>query len=63
MPHIKLGDEVILRTHPGIRWTVSYVEGNKIYCYNLEPTHRSSIVVDVSLLAHDHEGDEEEDNP
>lgn len=57
MPRIILGEDVVLKSHPGIRWTVSFVEGNKIYCYNIEQNHRASIVVDVSLIDHYIAGD------
>ena len=51
MTHIKTGDEVALKAHPHIKWTVSYVEGNKIYCYRVdEKSGVASIVVDASLL-------------
>lgn len=51
MAHIKAGDEVVLKAHPQIKWVVSYVEGNKIYCYSITENDRvASIVVDTTLL-------------
>ncbi len=47
---ISLGDIVKVKGHT-TRWTVSYVEGNKIYCYHeSQHGHYSSIVIDVSML-------------
>lgn len=51
MTHIKNGDEVALKAHPHVKWVVSYVEGNKIYCYRMdEKGGVASIVADASLL-------------
>ena len=48
---ITLGSEVILKTRLTITWTVSCIEGNKIYCYRAGHDQQiSSIVADVAML-------------
>ena len=47
---ITLGSEVILKARLAITWTVSYIEGTKLYCYRAGNDQQvSSIVVDASL--------------
>jgi len=48
---LKLNDEVALATHKKCKWIVSFIEGNKIYCYRFINSQAIfSIVVDKSLL-------------
>jgi hypothetical protein len=47
---LKLGAIVALRERPTLGWTVSFIEGKKVYCYRHDDDWYSSIVVDASLL-------------
>ena len=47
----KLNDEVALAKNKKIKWIVSFIEGDKIYCYRLINSQAIfSLVVDASLL-------------
>ncbi|MCW3123951.1 MAG: hypothetical protein JWQ38_3443 [Flavipsychrobacter sp.] len=59
MTHIKTGDQVALKQHADMKWTVSYVEGNKIYCYRIGEQERvDSIVADANQLIPYHHGED-----